>query len=65
MLILQQQGCLPDDVHGDFPGNVPSCNKCVNLLGSICSSLSNSRITGRIKALEAFLLDRDFQLSNV
>jgi len=65
MLILLQQGYLPDDVHSDLPGNLPSGNKCVNLLGGISSGLLDSRITRRIEALEAFLPDRIFQLSNV
>lgn len=65
MLILLQQGCLPDDVHSDFPRDLPSGNKFVNLLGGISSGFLDSRITRRIEALEAFLPDRIFQLSNV
>jgi hypothetical protein len=47
----------PDNVDRNLSGNMPCSNKLVDLLGSALSSLLNARITRRVEALEALLLN--------
>ena len=49
--------CSPDDINRNLSGDVPCGNKLVDLLSSALSSLLDARITRRIEALEALLLD--------
>jgi hypothetical protein len=49
--------CSPDDINRNLSGDVPCGNKLVDLLSSALSSLLDARITRRVEALEALLLD--------
>ena len=52
-----QHACLPDNINRNLSRDVPCGNKLVDLLSGTLSSLLNARITRRVEALKALLLN--------
>jgi hypothetical protein len=55
----QELQCVssPDDIDRNLSGDVPCSDELIDLLSSTLGSLLNARITRRVEALEALLLD--------
>lgn len=54
---ISQNIASPDDINSNLSGNVPCLNELIDLLGSALSGLLDARITRRVEALKALLLN--------